>query len=86
MFFTRIGKIIAHLIFWFGLIRVAIASAIAFSASDMDSNAAFSRRYLSTATSGEALSNTLFLCIAAAVALGVLCEISAKLTKASFTP
>lgn len=86
MFFTRIGKIIAHLIFWFGLMRVAVALTIAFGTSDMESNAAFSRRYLSTATSGEALSNTLFLCIAAAVALGVLCEISAKLSKAPVTP
>lgn len=86
MFFTRIGKVIAHLIFWFGLIRVGIALAIAFGTSDIESNAAFSRRYLSTATSGEALSNTLLLCIAAAVALGVLCEISAKLTKADVTP
>lgn len=86
MFFTRIGKVIAHLIFWFGLIRVAIALAIAFGTSDMESNAAFSRRYLSTDTSGAALSNTLLLGIAAAVALGVLCEISAKLIKADVAP
>jgi len=86
MFFTRIGKVIAHLIFWFGLVRMGTALAIAVGAPDMESNAALSRRYLSTATSGEALSNTLFLCIAAAVALGVLCEISAKLTKAPVTP
>lgn len=78
MFFTLIGKIVAHLIFWFGLIRFSAALLIAFNTPDMETNAAFSRRYLGTATTGEALSGNVFLYIFAAIILGVVCEISAR--------
>jgi hypothetical protein len=81
MFFTRVGKVVAHLIFWFGLIRVSSALLIAFNTPDMETNAAFSRRYLGTATTGEALSGNVFLYIFAAIILGVVCEISARQAK-----
>jgi hypothetical protein len=81
MFFTRIGRIFAHLIFWASAFRIAVALIIATTAPDMEANAAFSRRYLGAATSGEALSNTTFLTLLAGVALGVLCEISARMIK-----
>ncbi|WP_155947749.1 hypothetical protein [Rhizobium sp. 2MFCol3.1] len=81
MFFTRIGKVVAHLIFWFGLIRVSAALLIAFNTPDLETNAAFSRRYLGTATSGEAFSDKIFLYIIAAIILGVVCEISARQVK-----
>lgn len=83
MFFTRIGKVVAHLFFWLGLIRASIALAIAFGATDLESNAYLSSRYLGTATSGEALSNTLMVFIVGAIALGVLCEMSVKLSKSA---
>ncbi|MFK0332582.1 hypothetical protein ACIQUB_15745 [Rhizobium sp. NPDC090275] len=81
MFFTRIGKVVAHLVFWLGLFRVSSALLIAFTSPDMETNAAFSRRYLGTATSGEALSDKIFLYIIAAIILGVVCEISARRAK-----
>jgi hypothetical protein len=80
MFFTRIGKVIAHLIFWLASIQVAIAFTGAFGTADMESNRAFASRYLSSATTGEAI-NKGMMYILLAVALGVLCEISSKRTK-----
>lgn len=81
MFFTRVGKVVAHVVFWLGLLRVASALLIAFTSPDMEANTAFSRRYLGTATTGEALSGNVFLYIFAAIILGVVCEISARQTK-----
>ncbi len=80
MFFTRIGKVIAHLMFGFSVIHIAIAFAGAFGTADMESNRAFASRYLSAATTGEAI-NEGMMYILLAVALGVLCEISAKRVK-----
>jgi hypothetical protein len=82
MFFTRIGKVIAHLIFWLGLLRIGSALFIAFTAADVETNAILSRRYLGTSTTGEALSDKVILYVVAAIALGVLCEVSAKQAKA----
>ena len=81
MIFTRIGKIVAHLIFWASAFRITVALIIATTAPDMEANAAFSRRYLGAATSGEALSSTTFFTLMAGIALGVLCEISARMIK-----
>jgi len=80
MFFTRIGKVIAHLMFWASAIHIAIAFAGAFGTADIASNRAFASRYLLAATTGEAISKA-ELYILLAVALGVLCEISAKRSK-----
>jgi hypothetical protein len=81
MFFTRIGKVIAHLILWMSVIQVSIAFAGAFGTADMESNRAFASRYLSAATTGEAI-NKAMMYLLLAVALGVLCEISSKRNKA----
>ena len=80
MFFTRIGKVIAHLMFWFSVIHISIAFAGAIGTADMESNRAFASRYLSAETTGEAISKAQ-LYILLAVALGVLCEISSKRNK-----
>ncbi|MBD9541732.1 hypothetical protein IB276_20005 [Ensifer sp. ENS04] len=80
MFFTRIGKIIAHLIFWLGLLRVAIGFFVAFGAADMESNRIAASRYLGAVTSGEAI-NEGMIGVLLAVALGVLCEISSQRAK-----
>ncbi|WP_221116463.1 hypothetical protein [Rhizobium sp. NZLR1b] len=77
MFFTRVGKIIAHLIFWLGIFRVGIGVVVAFGTPDMESNAHASRIFLAAATSGEAI-NEGSIGILLAVAIGVLCEISSK--------
>ncbi|MBW9053477.1 hypothetical protein [Rhizobium mesosinicum] len=77
MFFTRVGKIIAHVIFWVGVIRVGTGFLIAFGAPDMESNALASRRYLAAATSGEAI-NEGGIAILLAVVIGVLCEINSN--------
>lgn len=80
MFFTRIGKVIAYLMFWVSVIHISIAFAGAFSTADMESNRAFASRYLASATTGEAIGKAQ-LYILLAVALGVLCEISSKRSK-----
>lgn len=75
MFFTKIGKILAHLMFWLGLLRVAMGFLFAFGAPDMESNRAAARHFLSAATTGEAI-NEGMIAILIAVALGILVEIS----------
>lgn len=80
MFFTRIGKFIAHLLFWMALIRVGMGFLLAFGTPDMENNRAAARSLLGTATTGEAI-NEGMLGILVAVALGILCEISAKIVK-----
>ncbi|WP_377277234.1 hypothetical protein [Rhizobium sp. R86522] len=77
MFFTRIGKVIAHVIFWGSIVRLALAFFVAFNSVDSESNRAASARYLATATSGEAI-NQAFVGLLLGLALGVLCEISAR--------
>lgn len=77
MFFTRIGKVIAHLIFWLGLLRVAMGLFVAFGTTDVESNRAAASHYLAAATSGEAI-NEGVMYVLFAVALGVLCEVSSK--------
>lgn len=85
MFFTRIGKVIAHLLFWFSVINISIAFAGAFSTADLESNRAFASHYLSAATTGEAIDKAQ-LYILLAVALGVLCELSAAKRKSDAAP
>jgi hypothetical protein len=75
MFFTRIGKILAHLMFWLGLLRVAMGFLFALGTPDMESNRAAARHFLSAATTGEAI-NEGMIAILVAVALGILVEIS----------
>ena len=75
MSFTRIGKIIAHLFFWYGILTTAFYLNYGLSASDVaDGNAALSK-YMADGI-GEGL-NRVF----SGVALGVLCEISAMKNK-----
>lgn len=80
MFFTRIGKVIAHLIFWLGLLRVAMGFFVAFGTADMETNRAAASHYLAAASSGEAITEGMMY-ILLAVGLGVLCEISSRRSK-----
>ena len=79
MFFTRIGKVVAHLIFWASAFRVVMAFGIAFTAQGPEDRLAMARRYLgNVADTGEAIDRGLkFLLVG--LALGILCEISARL-------
>lgn len=77
MFFTRIGKIIAHLMFWLGLMRVSMGFLVAFGTVDMESNRALAHQYFGTRTSGEAITEGM-IAIFLAVALGTLCEIGSR--------
>ena len=76
MFFTKIGKVLAHLGFWLGTFRVGMGFLLAFGTPDMENNQAAARRFLGAATTGEAI-NEGMVAILVSVALGVLCEISA---------
>ena len=82
MFFTRIGKIIAHLMFWSAAFQLAVSCHFAFTTPDMESNRAVARRYLSAESTGEAISDGMRY-ILLALALGVLCEVSSRRNKPS---
>jgi hypothetical protein len=75
MFFTKLGKIIAWLVFVISSVRVTIAVGVATGTSTMADNAAASARYLGTSSSGEAI-NQILIVLLASIALGILCEIS----------
>ncbi|WP_313057318.1 hypothetical protein [Agrobacterium cavarae] len=79
MFFTRLGKVVAHLIFWGSAVRLASAFFVALNTADMDGNRAAAARYLGAATSGEAIDEAV-VGLLLGLALGVLCEISARTT------
>lgn len=77
MFFTRIGKLLAHLAFWTNLLSLLLGFYFAYSAVDMEQNMLLSRQFLGTDTTGEAIdraSRNILL----SIALGVLCEISTR--------
>lgn len=80
MFFTKVGKVLAYIIFALGVLRVALGLLIAFGAHSMSDNAAAARQYLGASNTGEAI-NEATIYILVAVALGVLCEISSNRRK-----
>ena len=75
MIFTRLGAIIAYIGLGMGILRVAMGIFIATMFDDANSYAAASKRYLGSASTGEAIDTGVFY-IVVSVALGVLCEIS----------
>ncbi len=80
MFFTRIGKVIAHLVFWLSAFRVAMCLFAMFGPLSLDERQAFVRRYIGSGGLeglGDKL-DTAAIALAVGVALGVLCEISAS--------
>jgi hypothetical protein len=81
MFFTRVGKVLAHLVFWCSVFRILVGVYVLFGAPDLATSMAAQRRYLGSATGGEAIDRGA-LWVLVAVALGVLCEISARRQKA----
>lgn len=77
MFFTKIGKVFAHLGFWSGVFKVIVGLFIAFGSSDMASNRIAAQRYFGEENSGAIIDQgTTYLLIA--LALGILCEISSR--------
>lgn len=85
MFFTRVGKILAHIGFWLGLLRVGMGFLVASGALTFATGAdpcEAERRYLGTETSGQTIDQGVAM-IVVAVALGVLCEISARVNAKS---
>ncbi|MCM5558470.1 hypothetical protein [Pleomorphomonas sp. JP5] len=81
MFFTRVGKVIAYLGLALGFLRCAMGVFVGYASPDMESRVALSRRYFGSFTSGQAIDQGMKF-IVIAVALGVLCEISARKSKA----
>lgn len=75
MIFTRLGTIIAYVGLGLGILRVAMGFFIATVFNDADSYVAASKRYLGSASTGEAIDSGVFY-IVVSVALGVVCEIS----------
>ncbi|MBC2835144.1 hypothetical protein [Paragemmobacter straminiformis] len=72
---------IAHLLFWFGIMRVSFDILVAFRTDTAEANQAAAQAYLTAATTGEAI-NIGILYVLLGVALGVLCEISGRRSKA----
>lgn len=77
MFFTKLGRIVAWVIFCTSVFRVAIGFLVAFSAEDPASAA---QRYLGKVNTGEAINEGIYA-IGIAIALGILTEISSNLSK-----
>lgn len=84
MFFLKCGKLLAHLAFWFSVLRLGIAFYVAFYTPDMAANEAASRRYLSAANSGEAF-NEAFYVLLYAIAAGIICEIGLRFVRSEKT-
>lgn len=77
MFFTKLGRIVAWLIFGLSIFRVAFGLLLAFTADDPASAA---QRYLGKVNTGEAINEGIYV-IGIAIALGILTEISSNLSK-----
>lgn len=75
MFFTKTARIVAFLMFGLGVLRLAMGAILAFGTDTMADNQAAARHILAASNTGEAI-NEGMLYIFAAIALGVLSEIS----------
>lgn len=80
MFFTKFGRVIAWLMFVLATFRIAMGFSIATFSSSAEQMAFFTKRYLGSGTTGQAIDQGgEWLLIA--VALGILVEISTALGK-----
>jgi hypothetical protein len=80
MLFTRIGKVIAHLIFWLSLFNLISATLVAILSPDFDTMSAIVKRYFGSGKIGKYIDRG-FYGILIAVVLGILVEISINLNK-----
>lgn len=80
MVFIKIGKVLAHLIFWLSLVQLLLAFALAFGSDTMEANRALAQRYLSASMTGEAI-NEAQLYLVLGLALGILSEIGARIVQ-----
>ena len=81
MFFTKLGRVLAWAMFVFGVFKVALGFAIA-SIDDAQEKASAIARYLGSGTTGHAIDQGQ-LGIFAAIALGILAEISIAINRKS---
>jgi hypothetical protein len=80
MFFTRIGKVLAHLVLWGSILRIAMCLFIIISPMELDAKEEVVRRYIG-GVGLESLGPSIDkagLALIIGVSLGVLCEISAR--------
>lgn len=77
MFFTKIGRVIAHVGFWVGIFHVLAGLFIAFNSPDMASNRIAAQSMFGEENSGEVIDQAITYLLAA-IALGILCEISSR--------
>ena len=75
LFFTKIGLLIAWVIFGLGIFRTATGFYVAIMFDTQESMIAASKRYLATANSGEAINHGLAM-LAVGLVIGILAEIS----------
>ncbi|MDO6728338.1 MAG: hypothetical protein ACRBBO_04410 [Cognatishimia sp.] len=76
VFFTRVGLIVAWLLFAANSVRIAVGAYIVFSGADL---AASSRRYFGADTFAQEMDQS-FAMLGVAIALGILAEISRKIS------
>ena len=75
MSYTSIGRVVAHLFFWFGVFQIALTIYYGFSMSEViEARSAISKQL--TSEFGEGMNRVFF-----GVSLGVLSEISSKRNK-----
>ena len=80
MFFTRIGQIIAWILFVLGTLRCGLGFLGAFGTETAEDMRAFAKHILAAETTGEAI-NEGMIAIFAAVCLGILVEISRNIAR-----
>ena len=84
MFFVRFGSFFAWMALIFGAFRSALALFVMMQ-NDPQARAAFSARYFSNSSSGEALDQSVVV-IGFAIALGVLVHIARSVDKRQSPP
>ena len=84
MLFIKIGKVLAHLIFWFSLIQLLLAFTLAFGTETMEANRAAAQRYLSAGTTGEAINEAQRYLLIGLV-LGIVSEIGTRIVQIAET-
>ena len=77
VFFTRIGTVMAYIGFFFGLLQFDLDLLIIFSSDSMATDQAIAREYFAARDAGALVDRGFYVTLVS-VALGVICEISAR--------
>ncbi|TCL09157.1 hypothetical protein BXY66_1202 [Shimia isoporae] len=82
MFFCKVGRVLAWIVFVLSVFGIVSGFFVAFSSPTLEDNMAMSRNILGTETSGEHITRSTYMLLGALV-LGILSEIGLKLAATS---